>query len=288
MARPVWKGSLSFGLVNVPVRLFSAVRHRDVRFRQLDRSGARIRYRRVSERTGEEVPYGDIVKGYEIAPDRYVVVEPEELERLAPAATHTIDVEEFVELDRIDPVFYESHYYLAPEDAPGAARAYALLVRAMEERDRVAVGRLVMRDKQYLVAVRPTRGVLMVSTLLFPDEVVAPDDVEGLPSAAGLPEVGERELGLAEQIIDSLAAGWDPDRYHDTYRERVLSIIEAKAAGREIEAAQAAEPVADVTDLMAALEASLERRPPSGPADGSDRGDGAADRDAPQDVRRGA
>lgn len=268
MARSIWKGSLSFGLVNVPVRLFTAVRHRNVQFRQMDRSGARIRYRRVSETTGEEVPYEEIVKGYEISPDRFVMVEPEELERLAPAATHTIDVEDFVTLESIDPVFYENHYFLAPEGVPGATRAYALLVRAMEQRDRVAVGRLVMREKQYLVAVRPAGGLLMVSTLLFPDEVVAPESIDDLPSAGDLPEVGEKELDLAGQIIDSLAAEWEPDRYHDTYREKVLELIEAKAEGQEIVTAETAEPTPNVTDLMAALQASLEKGRPRRDRDG--------------------
>lgn len=274
MARPVWKGSLSFGLVNVPVRLFTAVRHGNVQFRQVDRSGARIRYRRVSERTGEEVPYDEIVKGYEIAPDRYVTVEPDELERLSPAATHAIDIEDFVTLESIDPVFYEHHWLIAPEDVPGAARAYELLVRSMEESRRVAVGRLVLREKQYLVAVRPTRGVLMVSTLLFPDEVVAPASVEGMPAPGSRPEVTDRELGLARQIIDSLATDWDPDRYHDTYRERVMELIEAKAGGQEPVAVEATEVAPNVTDLVAALQASIERDDRSGHAATSDGGGG--------------
>ncbi len=289
MARSIWKGSLSFGLVNVPVRLFTAVRHRNVQFRQMDRTGARIRYRRVSEETGEEVPYEDIVKGYEISPDRFVMVEPEELERLAPAATHTIDVEDFVNLGSIDPVFYENHYFLAPEGVPGAARAYALLVRAMEGRDRVAVGRLVMREKQYLVAVRPTRGVLMVSTLLFPDEVVAPESIDEMPAAADLPEVGEKELDLAEQIIDSLAAEWEPDRYRDTYRDQVLEMIEAKAEGQEIVTAEAAEPAPNVTDLMAALQASLDKgRTPRAHREGASQRDEDHDGHGRQGGRRHA
>lgn len=256
MARSIWSGSLSFGLVNVPVKLTSATREQDVRFRQLDPDGNRIRYKRVSEKTGEEVPFEEIVKGYEISKGRYVLVRDEELDKLAPHATHTIDVEEFVDLGEIDPLYFERTYYVVPEERAGAAKAYALLLRAMEDAGKVAVARIVMREKQHLAAVRPMDGVLALSTMRFSDEVVARDrDVTRTvdPSA-----VSDRELDLARQIIDSLAAEWDPDQFHDTYREELEALIEAKARGEEIVEAQPSEALAPVGDLMAALRASLE------------------------------
>jgi DNA end-binding protein Ku len=180
MPRAIWGGAISFGLVNVPVKLFTAVQPKDVRFNQLERSsGARIKQKRVSAVSGEEVPYDDIVKGYEIGPDRYVVITPEELEGLDPKATRTIDIEEFVDLDQIDPVFFERPYYLVPET--GGTKAYALLRDAMKETNKVAIGRLVLRTKQYLATIRPLRDALVLETMLYADEVVDADDLEGLP-----------------------------------------------------------------------------------------------------------
>src|SRR5579862_2636113 len=255
MPRPIWNGSIAFGLVNVPVKLFSATSPKDVRFHQLRRSdSSRIRQKRVSATDGEEVPYEEIVKGYEIAPDQYVVVEPDELNSLDPKATQTIDIEEFVSLDQIDPIFYENAYYLVPDKR--SEKAYALLTAAMAETGKVAIAKFVMRTKQYLAAVRPSEGALVLSTMLYADEVVPVESLDGLPSADV--ELSEREMQMAEALIDSLTAEeFEPGRFHDDYRERVLELIEAKAQGQTIVAAPAPETGARVVDLMAALEASV-------------------------------
>jgi len=254
MPRAIWSGAISFGLVNVPVKLFSAVSPKDVRFNQLEEgTGARIRQKRVSAETGEEVPYEKIVKGYEISPERYVIISPEELEALDPKATRAIDIEDFVDLDQIDPVHYERPYYLVPEK--GAAKAYKLLLDAMKESNKVAIARMVLRTKQYLAAIRPTGDVLCLETLLFADEVVPAESLDGLPGPDT--EVSERELKMARQLIESLSTDFEPEKYHDEYRERVLALIEQKAEGAEIVAQPAAEEPTKVVDLMAALEASL-------------------------------
>jgi DNA end-binding protein Ku len=254
MARAIWSGSISFGLVNVPIKLYTAVSPKDVRFNQLEEgTGARVRQKRVSAETGEEVPYERIVKGYEISPDRYVVITPEELDALDPKATHTIDIEDFVELDQIDPLFFERPYYLVPDRA--GSKAYALLVRAMKEANKVAVARMVLRTKQYLAAIRPLGDVLVLETMLFNDEVIPSEELDGVPGEDV--EVSERELKMARQLIESLSTDFEPERYHDEYRERVLALIEAKAEGQEIVAATVAEEPTPAVDLMAALEASL-------------------------------
>jgi DNA end-binding protein Ku len=254
MARAIWSGSVSFGLVNVPVKLYTAVSPKDVRFNQLEEgTGARIRQKRVSAETGEEVPYERIVKGYEISPDRYVVITPEELEALDPKATRSIEIEDFVDLDQIDPVHYERPYYLVPER--GAAKAYALLLQAMKDSNKVAIARMVLRTKQYLAAIRPMGDVLCLETLLYHDEVVPTEDLEGLPDSEV--EISERELKMARQLIESLSTDFEPEKYHDEYRERVLDLIERKAEGQEIVTQPAAEEPTQAVDLMAALEASL-------------------------------
>jgi len=254
MPRSIWGGSISFGLVNVPVKLFTAVRKKDVRFHQLHATdGARVNQKRVCSADGQEVPYEELVKGYEIGRDQYVVVDPGELEALDPEATHTIDIEDFVDLAGIDPLFFDSSYYLVPEKA--GAKAYRLLLEAMRDAGRVGIARVVMRTKQYLVAVRPVGEALVMTTMNFGDEVMAQDDLEDLPGSSS--GVSDRELKMARQLIDSLATDFDPARYHDTYREEVLALIERKAAGEEIVAPPAAERPPPVVDLMAALEASL-------------------------------
>lgn len=258
MPRPIWTGSISFGLVNVPVKLFSAVSAQDVRFNQLRRSdGSRIKQKRVSAADGEEVPYEEIVKGFEIGPDQYVVIEPEELDALDPKATQTIDIEEFVSLEQIDPIFYDHPYYLVPDKR--AEKAYALLVSAMSETHKVAIAKFVMRTKQYLAALRPgPGGALVLSTMNYADEVVPVDSLEGLPGDEDREAVSDRELKMAEALVESLTAEeFEPDKFHDTYRERVLALIDAKAAGQTVTAPAAAEPSARVVDLMAALEASV-------------------------------
>jgi DNA end-binding protein Ku len=254
MARSIWSGAISFGLVNVPVKLFTAVRKKDVRFHQLhEKDGARIQQKRVCSLDGEEVPYEEIAKGYEIGKGQYVMIDPEELDALDPEATHTIDIEDFVELDQIDPLFYDSSYYLVPDERGG--KAYRLLLEAMQEANRVGIATVVMRTKQYLVAVRPLGNALVMSTMNFADEVVPQEDLEGLPT--GRTKVSDRELKMANQLIDSLAGDFDPEKYKDTYREQVLDLIEKKAEGQEIVAPAAPERPAPVVDLMAALEASL-------------------------------
>jgi len=255
MARSIWSGAINFGLVNIPVKLYSAVSRKTVRFHQLDgRTGTRIAQKRVNPSSGEEVPYEQLVKGYELSPDRYVVIEPEELDSVEPKKTRSIEIEDFVELDQIDPIFYDHPYYLAP--GPGAGKAYALLLQALRDTERVGIARVVIRSKEQLVAIRPHEHVLTMETLLFGDEVVSPDALDELP-AVDEAQAGEREVAMARQLIDSLATDFDPSRYRDTYRDRVLELIEAKAEGQEISIAPPEAEPAAVPDLMAALEASI-------------------------------
>ncbi|MDE0163025.1 MAG: Ku protein [Acidimicrobiaceae bacterium] len=256
MPRVIWKGSISFGLVTIPVHLFSAVSRKSVRFNQLDaETGARVRHKRVSSADGSELPPERIVKGYELPSGDYVTVTDRELEDLAPVAARTIDIDVFVDLADIDPVFYDSAYHLVPDEA--AAKPYKLLAEAMDEAGKVAVCHFVMRSKQYLAAVRPVDGRLMLSTMVYADELVAPGDISGL---AGLDEidVDERETAMARQLIAALEAGFEPDRYTDSYREAVLELIERKASGDSTATVAPAAPTSDtVVDLMAALEASV-------------------------------
>ena len=216
----------------------------------------RISQKRVDPQSGEEVPYEDIVKGYELAPDRYVVIEPGELETLQPKKTKTIEIEDFVELSQIDPVFYDHPYYLAP--GPGGAKPYKLLLEAMRETGKVAIARVVIRSKENLVAIRPMGDVLGMATMIFSDEVLPADRLD---EVADLEEVKttKRELDIAEQLVDSLAGEFDPDRYRDTYREEVLALIERKAEGKAIAVQPPPEEVAEpAPDLMSALKASLD------------------------------
>ncbi|HUR22247.1 MAG TPA: Ku protein [Acidimicrobiales bacterium] len=253
MPRPIWSGAISFGLVNVPVKVFSATSSKDVRFHQLDgKSKSRIKQKRVSVATGEEVPYEDLIKAFEIAPDNYVTVTPEELEALDPKASKTIDIEDFVDLDQIDPVYYERPYYLVPDK--GGQKAYALLRNAMRETNKVGIARVVLRTKQYLAAIRPKDDALVMETMLFSDEVNPLDELD-LPGPDV--DVTEREEKMARSLIDSLTTDFEPSKYRDEYRERVLQLIEQKASGQEIVVEDTAEEAPRVVDLMAALEASL-------------------------------
>jgi len=257
MPRSIWTGAISFGLVTVPVKLYSAVNRKTVRFHQLSgTSGVRIAQKRVDPQSGEEVPYEDIVKGYELAPDRYVVVEPDELATLQPKKTKTIEIEDFVELSQIDPIFYDHPYYLAP--GPGGAKPYRLLLEAMAESERVAIARVVIRSKEQLVAIRAMGDVLEMATMLFADEIASPDQLDELPDPNEV-KTTKREVDIAKQLIDSLAGEFEPDKYRDTYREDVLALIERKAEGKEIAIQPEAEEVAAPTpDLMSALRASLD------------------------------
>src|SRR3954447_23269658 len=231
MPRSIWSGAISFGLVNVPVKLYSAVSKKTVRFHQLhDKDGVRIQQKRVCPADGEEVTYEHIVKGYEITPDQYVIVEPGELEAIEPRKTKTIDIEDFVDPEEIDPLYYDPPYYLMP--GTGAAKPYKLLVTAMQDSQKVAIARVVIRQKEQLVAIRPADGVLSMSTMNFADEVVSPDKFDDAPGDEV--DTSEREVDMAKQLIESLSTGWEPDKYRDTYRDRVLELIEQKAEGKEI------------------------------------------------------
>ena len=255
MARAIWSGAISFGLVNIPVKLYSAVSKKTVRFHQLDsKDNSRIQQKRVNPNTGEEVPYEQLVKGYELSPDRYVVIKPEELESVEPKKTRTIEIEDFVEIDQIDPIYYDHPYYLAP--GTGAAKPYKLLLEAMKATGRVAIARVVIRSKENLVAIRPRDGVLTMETLLFGDEVVSPGDLGELEGADDA-KATKKEVDMARQLIDSLATDFDPSKYRDEYRETVLDMIERKAEGQEIAIQETPEEPAEVPDLMAALEASI-------------------------------
>jgi len=257
MPRAIWTGAISFGLVTVPVKLYSAVNRKTVRFHQLSsKTRSRVQQKRVDAETGEELEYQDLMKGFELAPDRYVVVASEELDTLAPEKTKTIDIEDFVELSQIDPIYYDHPYYLAP--GPGGAKPYSLLLSAMDATSKVAIARVVIRSKEQLVAIRPVEGVLGMATMLFADEVLSPGGIEDMPDPAKL-KASARELDIAKQLVDSLATDFDPERYHDTYREQVLELIERKAAGEEITVQAPTEPAREPTpDLMSALKASLE------------------------------
>lgn len=255
MARPVWTGSISFGLVNVPVKAFTAVRDHEVHFHQIERTtGARIHNQKISEKTGEPVDPGDIELGYEIRKGRYVTFERSELDELRPTSTNAIEVSDFVALGEIDPIYYQRTYWLAPDGAVGK-EPYGLLIAAMEARKRVGVGTVVMRNKQYLAAVRPLDGVLAMSTMRFADEVVPQSDIDDLPSRRSKPDA--KAVRLAGQIVESLTSEWDPQRYRDTFTDELKSRIERKDAGEEAIVEEAPAQTAKVLDLMAALEASV-------------------------------
>lgn len=257
MPTAIWTGAISFGLVTVPVKLTPATRSRDVSFNQLEAgTGARIRYRRVSEQTGEEVPPAQIVKGYEIEKGRYVLVEKPDLDALAPKASHTIEIEDFVDLDQIDPLYFDTPYYVLADEK--AAKPYRLLVEAMTALGKVAVGRVVLRAKERLVAIRPIDGILCVETMRYADEIVDRAKLDGVPTADVA--VSDRELAMASQLVEALSGEFDPAKYHDEYREALLALIDRKAAGEEVVARPEPQAQAKVLDLMAALEASLERK----------------------------
>ncbi len=268
MPRAIWSGAISFGLVSVPVKLFSAVSRKTVRFNQLDsETNSRVKQKRVNAE-GDEVPYEQIVKGYEVAKDSYVIVTDDELASLAPKASRMIDITDFVSEEEIDPVFYDSAYYLVPDEL--ARKSYALLTKALDESGRVAIASFVMRTKQYLVAIRPSQGTLMMSTMVYADEVVPVVDVPGLEELEDI-EITDAEMAMAGQLIDSLTTDFEPERYQDGYREQVLDLLEAKAAGeaRPVEAPAAADDAA-VIDLLAALEASVSAAKEARKGDGDD------------------
>jgi DNA end-binding protein Ku len=257
MANALWSGRISFGLVNVPVKLFTAVKSKTVRFNQLhSKDHARIETKRVSAADGKEVAYADIVKGFEIEPGTFVVLEPAELATLSLEKTSTMEIEGFVELQEIDPIYYDHAYYLAPVDED-AEKPYQLLLEVMQESGKVALARFVMRGKEHLVAIRPMEQVLVVATMNFADEIVPVMQIPGIPKRR--PEVSKRQRDFARQLVNELAADFDPSKYHDTYRDAVRALINKKAKGKKITAATPAVAAQSaVPDLMGALQASLD------------------------------
>ncbi|MBS1843939.1 MAG: Ku protein [Actinobacteria bacterium] len=255
MARAIWSGSISFGLLNVPVRMYSAVARRNIALREIRESdSARIKHRRVAEGTDEEVPYDEIIKAYELTPGQYVPLTKDEMAALAPEKTRAIDVQDFVALEEIDPMYFDSPYYLGPAD--GAEKAYGLLAKAMKASGKVAIARFVLRNKEHLAAIRSDGNVLTLTTMRFADEVVPVEELDILPEKASKP--AKREQEMAEQLIESLSTDFEPRDYHDEYREQLLALIERKAEGKEIVASEAEAPKATkAPDLMAALEESI-------------------------------
>ncbi|WP_371381417.1 Ku protein [Sporomusa aerivorans] len=254
MPRPMWSGAISFGLVNIPVKLYNAVKKKSIHFNQLRKSdGCRIRLKKVCPADGSEVQAENIVKGYEISPDQYVVVTNEELEAIQPRNARTIAIEDFVRLDQIDPLYYDSCYYLTPDK--GAGKAYSLLHTAMQNTGKVAIARVVMRNKEYLTAIRPVGQALALSTMHFADEVLAADQLEDLP--IDIPEPQKKELIMAEQLIESLTTEFDPAKYHDQYHQQIMDLLEKKAEGQTVISRPEVKESGKVIDLMAALEASI-------------------------------
>jgi DNA end-binding protein Ku len=254
MPRPIWSGTISFGLVSIPVKLYNAVSKKNVSFNQLDsRTMSRIRLKKTSAEDGSDVPDDVIVKGYEVSKGNYVVVDTDELEQFMPVPTRTIDLDEFVELNEIDPIFFDSPYYVAPDKI---TKPYVLLARAMEESGKVAIGRFVMRNKQYTAAIRAVDGRLVLSTMVYGDEIVQPSAIDEFETLDDV-NLADREVSMAEALVDSLTGTFEPERYHDTYREQVVDLIERKAAGETIESVAPASTAPAVIDLMAALEASV-------------------------------
>ena len=256
MPRAIWSGTISFGLLNVPVKLYSAVSRKQVSFRELRQSdGSRIRHKRVAESDGKEVDYEDIVKGYEIGPEQYVVMTRDELEELDPKKTRAIEIQDFVDIEAIDPIYFDHPYYLGPDK--GSERAYALLAKAMAERGKVAIARFVLRNREHLSAIRSDGKVLAMATMRFADEVVKADELDGvIPDDVEEPQ--KREIEMAGALIDQLTSDFEPDRYRDEYREELLELIESKARGEKIVESVSEEPKpTKAPDLMAALEESL-------------------------------
>jgi DNA end-binding protein Ku len=250
--RSIWNGWLSWGTVNVPVKLYSAVQDKSIHFNQLHgKDGARIKQKRINPRTGEEVPYERIVRGYEVSPDKWVVLTKEDLQAAEGSRGKVIDIEEFVSGEEIDPVYYDKPYWIGPQE--GGEHAYKVVEKALEKSGKVGIGRFMLRSKESLVALRPYNGILALATMNFQDELIPPDKVTyEEPKKAP----GDREINMAAKLVESLAGEFKPEKYEDTYREAVLQLVEKKAKGEEIEIPEA-EPEEETDDLMAALEASL-------------------------------
>jgi len=254
MPRPIWNGSISFGLVNVPIKMYNTIKRKGISFNQLRKSdGCRIRLKKTCANDGAEVPNEQIVKGYEVSPDSYVVISQEDLDALNPKASKTIEIEDFVLSNQINPIYYEQSYYLVPDK--GAAKAYTLLLAAMKEANRIAIAKLVIRNKQHLTAIRPDERVLTLSIMHFADEIISKNDIDDIPAPDVQPE--KREMAIAMQLIESLSSDFDPNKYHNEYYDKVVEMIEKKAEGQQVVSQPAAPQNTKVIDLMAALEASL-------------------------------
>lgn len=260
MARSIWKGSISFGLVNIPVGLYSAETRDEIHFKLLDkRSMSPVKYKRVSEKSGREVPWEEIVRGYEYSDGQYVVLSDEDLKRANPEATQTIEIEEFVDGDQIDPSLFDKPYFLGP--LAKAGKSYALLREALARSGKVGIAKVVIRTRQYLAAVIPRDKVLVLELLRFPHELRSADELE-LPAKK---EAGEKEIQMAERLIEGMVADWDPEKYRDDYRSDLLKMIEKRVKAGETESVES-EPVpapaasegAKVIDLMALLKRSVE------------------------------
>ena len=261
MPRTIWKGALSFGLVNIPVGLYPATSDKSIHFNQFEEGTSdRIRYKKVNERTGKEVAQDRIVRGFDLGGGEYVILSDEELEQAEPKKSRQIEISDFVGLADIDPVYFRSSYYLAPEGA-GADKAYALLRQAMAGAGRIGIATLVMRNKEYLVAIRPEDDALALHTMYFSDEVRSPGREFTVPETE---DVTDRELSMAQLLIESMESEWDPERYHDTHREKVEALIEEKRSGHEIVIQEEPEAPAKVVDLMEALNASIAAAAKSG------------------------
>src|SRR5215207_889210 len=261
MARAIWSGTISFGLLNVPVRLFSAVARRNIALREIRESdSARIKHRRVAEGTDEEVPYDNIIKAYELSPGQYVPLNKDEMAALAPEKTRAIDVQDFVDIEEIDPMYFDSPYYLGPSE--GAEKAYSLLAAAMESSGKAAISRFVFRNKEHLAALRASDGVLTLTTMRFHDEVVPPGELDVLPDKK--PKVAKREREMAEQLIASLSTEFEPNQYRDEYREQLLALIEQKAAGKAIVAPEAEEPAKAKPKAESSKKSKAKAKIPSG------------------------
>lgn len=256
MARAVWTGALSFGLVAIPIQLFTATESHSIRFNQLQRGTSdRVRNKRVNERTGEEVPVEEIVKGFDMG-DQYVVVEPGELDEIAPGQSKSLEITGFVELEKVEPIYFDKTYYLAPKGKE-YAKVYSLLHEALVRSNKAGIATVVMRNREYLVAVKAESGVLTVHTLHWADEVRDPyREVGNLPEGT---QVADRELQTAVQLVDALSIDWNPDEYHDTYQERVLQLVEAKRTGETLEKGEPPPRSTNVIDLMNALQASIKK-----------------------------
>ena len=276
MSRAIWTGTLSFGLVAIPVGLHSATEEHELEFHQFEEGTSdRIRYKRVNERTGEEVPFERIVKGIDVGGGDLVLVSRDELEHIAPGRSRLLSIVTFVDLAEIDPVFYARTYYLAPA-GEGATRPYRLLLDALARTGRAAVASLVMREKEYIAVIRPTGDVLALSTLHFADEVRDPRrELGDLPDPT---PAGSKELDIATQLIDAMSGPWDPAEFQDTYTERVRDLVESKRTGGQVVAAPEAPQPTQVVDLMDALRRSVQAAAPGRPttteAASSDDSDG--------------